>query len=61
MGEEVIDNVNGTDLFPLLCELALKKNYSLYLLGSKPGVAAKTKLGKTISRAKNSWRKQWLL
>lgn len=43
MGEQVVDNVNGTDMLPLLCELALKHHFSLYLLGAKPGVAAKMK------------------
>lgn len=43
INEEVIDNVNGTDLLPLLCEFALKNNFSLYLLGANPGVAAKVK------------------
>lgn len=32
-------NVNGTDLFPLLCEDFAKKHISIYLLGAKPGVA----------------------
>jgi len=43
MGQQVIDNINGTDLLPRLCELALARDYSLYLLGAKPGVAAKMK------------------
>jgi len=41
INEEVVDNVNGTDLLPLLCEQAVKYNHSIYLLGAKPGVAAK--------------------
>jgi N-acetylglucosaminyldiphosphoundecaprenol N-acetyl-beta-D-mannosaminyltransferase len=36
----VRDNVNGTDLFPLLCDSLAKNGHSLYLLGAKPGVAA---------------------
>jgi N-acetylglucosaminyldiphosphoundecaprenol N-acetyl-beta-D-mannosaminyltransferase len=32
-------NLNGTDLFPFLCKLSAKKNYSLFLLGGKPGIA----------------------
>ena len=40
LGKPIRQNVNGTDLFPILCEkLALKKK-SLYLLGARPGVAA---------------------
>lgn len=33
------ENINGTDMFPLLCELAVKKDYSIYLLGAEPGIA----------------------
>jgi N-acetylglucosaminyldiphosphoundecaprenol N-acetyl-beta-D-mannosaminyltransferase len=32
------DNVNGTDLFPLLCARAVERNRSLFLLGAQPGV-----------------------
>ncbi len=39
-GIELLANLNGTDLFPELCELAARKNYSIYLLGAAPGVAA---------------------
>jgi len=42
MGNTLIDNINGTDLFPLLCERASQHHFSLYLLGAKPGLAAKT-------------------
>jgi exopolysaccharide biosynthesis WecB/TagA/CpsF family protein len=38
-GQPVQDNVNGTDLYPLLCEQALAQGLSIYLLGGKPGVA----------------------
>ena len=34
------DNVNGTDLFPLLCEAAAQKGHRLFLFGGLPGVAA---------------------
>ena len=37
LGFEVPANVNGTDLFPLIC----KRNYSIYMLGAAPGVAQK--------------------
>ncbi len=33
------DNVNGTDLFPLLCAAARKAGVKIFLLGGKPGVA----------------------
>ncbi len=32
-------NVNGTDLFPRLCERAAREGWSLFLLGAQPGVA----------------------
>ncbi|WP_295383857.1 WecB/TagA/CpsF family glycosyltransferase [uncultured Thiodictyon sp.] len=32
-------NVNGTDLFPLLCEAAARAGLPIYLLGARPGVA----------------------
>ncbi len=33
-------NLNGTDLFPLLCQEAAAQDQSLFLLGGQPGVAA---------------------
>ena len=41
-GRAYIDNVNGTDLFPLLCERAAQSGTALYLLGAEPGVADET-------------------
>ena len=38
-GTPLIDNVNGTDLFPLLCREAIAAGSSIFLLGGKPGVA----------------------
>ncbi|MEC8653511.1 MAG: WecB/TagA/CpsF family glycosyltransferase [Planctomycetota bacterium] len=35
----VIANVNGTDMFPALCERAAARGLRLYLLGAAPGVA----------------------
>ena len=32
-------NVNGTDLFPRLCERAARNGFSLFLLGARPGIA----------------------
>lgn len=40
LGQPVRDNVNGTDLFPLLCESLARRRKSLFLLGARPGVAA---------------------
>jgi N-acetylglucosaminyldiphosphoundecaprenol N-acetyl-beta-D-mannosaminyltransferase len=39
--QKISDNVNGTDLFPLICELCEKEKYSLYFLGSAPGIVEK--------------------
>ncbi len=33
------ENINGTDMFPLICERAAQTNASIFLLGAKPGVA----------------------
>lgn len=35
----LVDNINGTDLFPLLCRDAAEAGVSIALLGAKPGVA----------------------
>jgi len=40
LNQPVRDNVNGTDLFPRLCEALARHDRSLYLLGGRPGVAA---------------------
>lgn len=37
----VKDNVNGTDMLPLLCEKAAQEHKRLFFLGAKPGVAVK--------------------
>jgi exopolysaccharide biosynthesis WecB/TagA/CpsF family protein len=34
------ENLNGTDLFPELCERAARSGIAIYLLGGQPGVAA---------------------
>jgi len=39
LGKQVEANVNGTDLFPLLCERAAEKGLPIFLLGARPGVA----------------------
>jgi N-acetylglucosaminyldiphosphoundecaprenol N-acetyl-beta-D-mannosaminyltransferase len=39
--QPVRDNVNGTDLFPQLCAELAGSGRRIYLLGAKPGVAAK--------------------
>lgn len=42
-GKTVVENINGTDMLPLLCELAVQNDFSFYFLGAKPGVALKAK------------------
>lgn len=37
-GMSPIENLNGTDMLPRLCQLAVDKNLGLYFLGAKPGV-----------------------
>lgn len=39
LGVELRENVNGTDMFPRLCERAAREGLSLFLLGAQPGVA----------------------
>ena len=34
------ENVNGTDMLPFICKMAVENDYSMYLFGAKPGVAA---------------------
>ncbi|MBY6032304.1 WecB/TagA/CpsF family glycosyltransferase [Marinobacter daepoensis] len=40
-GGSLAANLNGTDLFPHICEIATKQNAPVYLLGAQPGVAEK--------------------
>lgn len=39
-GIALTDNVNGTDLFPILCQQAAASNVGLFLLGGQPGIAS---------------------
>ncbi len=39
-GHSLQDNVNGTDLFPVLCSDAAASGTSLYLIGGREGIAA---------------------
>jgi N-acetylglucosaminyldiphosphoundecaprenol N-acetyl-beta-D-mannosaminyltransferase len=41
MGLPLKQNVNGTDLFPRLCEMLERRGASLFLLGGQPGVVEK--------------------
>jgi N-acetylglucosaminyldiphosphoundecaprenol N-acetyl-beta-D-mannosaminyltransferase len=41
MGLPLKQNVNGTDLFPRLCEMLEHRGASLFLLGGQPGVVAR--------------------
>lgn len=38
-GVELGENLNGTDLFPLLCENAAEQGLPIFLLGGAPGIA----------------------
>ncbi|OXU16039.1 WecB/TagA/CpsF family glycosyltransferase [Sedimentisphaera salicampi] len=40
-GQTLKQNVNGTDMFPLLCSMCEQRGYSIYFLGAKPGIAAR--------------------
>jgi N-acetylglucosaminyldiphosphoundecaprenol N-acetyl-beta-D-mannosaminyltransferase len=42
LGQALRANVNGTDMFPLLCEAARREGLPLYLLGARPGIAQAT-------------------
>jgi len=44
LGEPLCDNVNGTDLFPRLCEKLESTGGRVFLLGGGPGVAEKVRL-----------------
>ncbi|MCM5703272.1 WecB/TagA/CpsF family glycosyltransferase [Larsenimonas salina] len=39
VGESLVANLNGTDLFPLICEQMAEEGLRLFLLGAAPGVA----------------------
>ena len=39
----VKEKVSGSDLVPLLCARAVEKNYSIYIIGGKEGIAKKAK------------------
>lgn len=43
LGFKVKDNVNGTDLFPLLCRELEESDTRVFLLGGQPGVPEKVK------------------
>ena len=40
-GYTIKDKVSGSDLVPLLCKVAAKKGYKIFILGGKEGVAKK--------------------
>ena len=37
----IVENVNGTDLFPLICERCAESSKRVFLLGGKPSIAEK--------------------
>lgn len=40
LGFGLKENVNGTDMLPFLCRMAVANGYSMFLFGAQPGVAA---------------------
>ena len=40
-GTPIKEKISGSDLFPLLCEMAAEKGYTMFFLGAADGVAAK--------------------
>ena len=60
-GTRLAGNVNGTDMFPLLCRQAEAENLSMFLFGAKPGIAetagtnAKAKYGVDIAGTSNGF------
>lgn len=40
-GNPIKEKISGSDLFPLLCDMAAKKGYRMYFLGAAEGVAVK--------------------
>ena len=40
-GTPIKEKISGSDLFPLLCDMAAKKKYKMFFLGAAEGVAAK--------------------
>lgn len=40
-GTPIKEKLSGSDLFPLLCDMAAKKGYKMFFLGAAEGVAAK--------------------
>ena len=43
LAKEIKQNVNGTDLFPLLCQALSETEKGLFLLGARPGVPEKVR------------------
>ena len=40
-GTPIKEKISGSDLFPLLCQLAAQKGYKMFFLGAAEGIAAK--------------------
>ncbi len=43
LGQEIKQNVNGTDLFPRLCQALADTGKSVFLLGARPGIAERVR------------------
>jgi N-acetylglucosaminyldiphosphoundecaprenol N-acetyl-beta-D-mannosaminyltransferase len=44
VGQDICENVNGTDWFPQLCRRLADSEHGVYLLGGKPGIAEQVQL-----------------
>lgn len=44
IGERLVENLNGTDLLPHICQRAVEKGHSIFLLGAAEQVAARMKV-----------------
>jgi len=41
--DPLLENINGTDMLPFICDLSIMKSYSIFLLGGKPGIGDRMK------------------
>ena len=42
-GTPIKEKISGSDLFPLLCEMAAEKGYKIFIIGGKDGIAEQAK------------------
>ena len=51
-GKPLKAKISGSDLVPLLCDVAAKKGYSIFIIGGKDGIAEQAK-----KKTKKNWTK----